>query len=306
MSSSLDLIIVTGPTAVGKTELCVRLSQRLGTEMISADSMQVYRHLAIGTAKPSPEELQGVPCHLIDFVDPDHQYNAGEFVRDADRVIARLRAAGKIPLITGGTGMYLRSLLYGICEALPNDPVIREQLRREADAGRLPELYEELRRADPEATHITPNDRQRILRALEVYRATGRPITSFHTQSEEAPRYRARIFVLDRPRAELYARINARVDAMMEAGLLDEIRDYLAAGYSRENPAVRALGYRDLIDHLEGRASLEAAVAAMKQRTRNFAKRQLTWFRAMRDAIWISLSGRSVEQAAAMVQENLS
>lgn len=268
--------------------------------------MQVYRELQIGTAKPTSGELKGVVCHLIDCVDPDQQYNAGHFVRDAEGLICALHASGRRPVVSGGTGMYLKSLLYGLSEDLPSDRTVREQLEREAQEAGLAQLHRELRRVDPQAEHIGPNDRIRILRALEVHRITGRPITFFHKHGYSTPRWKARFYVLDRPRAQLYERIEERVDGMMGVGLLDEVRAYLAAGHSRENPAIRALGYRDLIDHLEGRVSLPEAVAMMKQRTRNFAKRQLTWFRAFPQARWIDVSTLSAEKAAEVILADLS
>jgi tRNA dimethylallyltransferase len=287
-----DLIVVTGPTASGKTEAAVELALKLGTEVISTDSMQVYRHLSIGTAKPSADELRGVPYHLIDCVDPDYQYNLGDFVRDADAIIARLHASGKTPVLCGGTGMYLRGLIHGIFSVESRNEVVRKDLAIRADAGELPTMYEEMMRVDPGAGHIKPNDRQRIIRALEVFLVTGRPITQYQTQQASPPRYRARTFILSLPRTELYERINRRVDRMMTAGLLDEVRLYLSRGYSRTNPAVKALGYAEIISHLEGQMSLGDALEAMKKKTRNYAKRQTTWFRSMRGSEIIEANGR--------------
>jgi tRNA dimethylallyltransferase len=299
MNAPAQLVIITGPTGVGKTAVAVELAKTLNTEIVSADSMQVYRHLSIGTAKPAPEELQGVPYHLVDFVEPDHQYNLGEFVRNAEVLLAGLQERGKIPVVCGGTGMYLRGLIYGVFEEASRDPVYRAELSARADKEGLQALHAELMQLDPAASHIMPRDRQRILRALEVLHVTGKAITQLQTQSLDNPRHRALTFVLHRPRAELYGRINARVDEMLRRGLIDEVRNYLELGYPRDNPAVRALGYSEIIAHVEGRLSLQKALEAMRQKSRNYAKRQLTWFRAMPDARFFEIGNRSAREAAA-------
>jgi tRNA dimethylallyltransferase len=292
-----ELIIITGPTAVGKTDVAVRVARQLDTEIISADSMQVYTHLSIGTAKPRPEELAGVRYHLVDYVPPDEQYNLGRFLRDAEPIIADLAIRGKTPVVCGGTGLYLRGLLHGVFEDGAADPSLRRKLDERLEREGLASLYEMMMRLDPAATHIMPNDRQRILRALEVMDSTGQPITTLQTHKTSAPRYRAAIFQLHRPRQELYDRINSRVDAMVQLGLLDEVRAYFAAGYSADNPAINALGYSEIIRHLHGELTLPVALNAMKQKSRNYAKRQLTWFRSMKDARTVELSELSYDAA---------
>lgn len=293
-----DLIVITGPTAVGKTATAVELARRLETEVISADSMQVYKFLTIGTAKPTAVELQGVPYHLIDFVDPNYQYNLGDFVAQASEHVERLRRHGKLPILCGGTCMYIKGLLHGIFDVPSRSTEIRDRLSKRYEVEGLASLYEELRSVDPEAIHIKPNDRQRILRALEVYYVTGTPISRLQRQFRSQPRYSAPIFILSLERALLYKRISCRVDKMLANGLIDEVRAYLSAGYSQENPAFRALGYSDIAAYLEGKVSLETAVEEMKKKTRHFAKRQLTWFRAMKDAIWINVENASPSQVA--------
>ncbi|MCX7018031.1 MAG: tRNA (adenosine(37)-N6)-dimethylallyltransferase MiaA [bacterium] len=301
------IIVITGPTGIGKTAVAVELAKELDTEIISADSMQVYRHLSIGTAKPSPDELCGVTCHLIDYKDPACQYNLGDFIHDAEVEIERIKSKGRTPIVCGGAMMYIQGLLRGVFMEESRDSSIREKLRHEADAGRLAELYAELMRLDPAATHILPNDRQRILRALEVIRVTNRPLTSLQTQkNDKTPRHEARIFVLMRSRDELYIRINARVDAMMTAGLLDEVSQYMSMGYSRDNPAIRALGYTQLFSCHEGAMPLEHALEEMKKRTRNYAKRQLTWFRSMRDAEFIDCGGDDARQLCELIKKKLA
>ncbi len=198
----------------------------------------------------------------------------------------------------GGTGLYLRGLLHGVFDGGERDEEIRADLEERAHREGLAPLYEELMRVDPAATHIKPNDRQRVLRALEVFYRTGNPITSLQTQSTDAPRYRATTFILDRPREELYERINARVEAMVAQGLLNEVQQYLDAGYSTDNPAIAALGYAELIAHVRGELALTDALNAMRQKSRNYAKRQLTWFRAMKDSESIGVSGKTADEVA--------
>ncbi|MCX7624711.1 MAG: tRNA (adenosine(37)-N6)-dimethylallyltransferase MiaA [Candidatus Sumerlaeaceae bacterium] len=302
MRRSPDLIVITGPTAVGKTATAVELAKQLDTEVISADSMQVYKFLTIGTAKPTPEELCGVPYRLIDFVDPNYQYNLGDFVAQASQHIDRLRQRGKLPILCGGTCMYIKGLLHGIFDVPSRSEEVRQRLARRCELEGLPSLYDELRRIDPHAKHIKPNDRQRIIRALEVYYVTGKPISVLQTQFHSQPRYSAATFILSLERKELYERINRRVDKMIANGLIDEVRAYIAAGFSRENPAFRALGYTEIAAFLDGKVTLETALDEMKKKTRHFAKRQLTWFRSMRDAKWINVADATPSQ---VVQEIL-
>lgn len=299
-----ELLIVTGPTAVGKTAVAVELACALDTEVISADSMQVYKHLAIGTAKPTSEELRGMRYHLVDCIEPDYQYNLGDYVRDADALIAGLHARGKLPIVCGGTGLYLRGLVQGVFDVATRDEELRGRLGRIADSGRLATLHRMLLRADPD-TRIAPADRQRILRGLEVHFATGEPPSHLQEQFSAEPRYRALTFVLTLQRDTLYARIDQRVDQMIDAGLINEVRAYLRAGYSRNNPAVNALGYAELIEHIEGRLSLADAVAIMKRKSRQYAKRQLTWFRSIRDAIWVPADGLTAHEVAEQIRPRL-
>ena len=293
--------MIAGPTATGKTAVAVEIARMVGGEIISADSMQVYRRLSIGTAKPTADELGGIICHLVDHVAPERQYNLGDFVAEADALVTTIRGRGKVPVVCGGTGMYLKGLLHGIFGGVTRDEALRAELGREADERGLESMHTELIRADPAATHIMPNDRQRILRALEVLRVTGVPITALQKQHKGPARHTHRMFVLTMPRAELNARIDARVDAMVGRGLLDEVCAYLAEGHSRENPAVRALGYSELIAHVEGAVSLDEALEAMKRKTRQYAKRQMTWFRSVKEAEWMDVSGRTAGETAELI-----
>lgn len=293
------LIVICGPTAVGKTAVAVEVAGQLGTEVISADSMQVYRHLSVGTAKPTSEELRGVPCKMVDIVDPDYQFNLGDFVEAATGHVERLLTEGRVPVVCGGTGLYIRGLLHGVFDGPTRDMETRRTLAERAERDGLPALHEELARVDPAAAARIPKaDRQRILRALEVWHVTGRRISDLQTQGTDAQRWPARTFVLALPRELLYQRINDRVALMVERGLLDEVRRYLDAGFQRTNPAVRALGYAELIEHLEGSRTLESALEAMAHKSRNYAKRQLTWFRGVREAEWVDVSGKTAAEIA--------
>lgn len=306
MTIAPELIIISGPTAVGKTAAAVELARELNTEIISADSMQVYQYLSIGTGKPTSEETLGVPYHLIDFVPPNEQYNLGRFLRDADPIIARLFAERKIPIICGGTGLYLRGLLHGIFDEVIADTELRTELRARWDAGEHAALYAELLTVDPAAAYIAPADRQRVLRALEVCKGTGRPFTSFQKQFETSPRFRARILILTLPRKDLYARIESRADRMIANGLTTEVEDYLRMGFSTDNPAFKALGYSEIADSSFGQCTLDAAIATMKQKTRNYAKRQMTWFRGMRGAEFLDVSNHSPAAVCNLIKKTLA
>ncbi len=275
--------VIAGPTASGKTAVAVELCRLIGGEIISADSMQVYQHLSVGTAKPNPAELRGVPCHLIDHVSPDEQYHLGRFVEEARQCIQDIIGRGATPVICGGTGLYIRGLIYGVFEGGEPNPELRRALELRAVNEGLPALFAELEKVDPRsAIAYSSNDPQRIIRALEVFHGSGKPLSSYHTQNLEEPDIPARIYVLSVARAALYERINHRVDEMVKRGLMEEVESYLAHGYSRENPAVKALGYRELIDASEGKLPLADALEVMKKKSRNYAKRQETWFRSMK------------------------
>lgn len=272
------LLVLSGPTASGKTELAISLGRLFPLEVVNADSMQVYRGMDIGTAKPSPEVRTEVPHHLVDVADPDERYSAGRFVSDAEEAIRGIRERGRIPLVSGGTGMYIRALLKGL-DPLPSDPAVRETLsgRWERDGGKS--LYGELLKADPaSAAKIHPADRVRVIRALEVAEMTGEPASVRKgSWSAGGSRYRFLFLVLAIDRAQLYGRIDRRVDAMLHAGLVEEVRGLLARGYGRGLASMGGLGYRHVLEHLLDGVPMEEAVARMKRDTRRFAKRQLTW-----------------------------
>lgn len=272
------LIVLSGPTASGKTELAIFLARRFPLEVVNADSMQVYRGMDIGTAKPPPAVRAEIPHHLVDVADPDEQYSAGRFVADAESAIRGIRERGCIPLVSGGTGMYIRALLRGL-DMLPSDPVVRERLagRWEQDGGKA--LFGELLQADPvSAARIHPSDRVRVIRALEVAEMTGGTASARKgSWSGGGGRYRVLYLVVAVTRAQLYRRIDQRVDAMVQAGLVEEVKGLLAKGYGRGLSSMGALGYRHVLDHLLDGVAMGEAVARMKRDTRRFAKRQLTW-----------------------------
>ena len=276
----IPLIVIEGPTASGKTALAIELARRLDTEIISADSRQVYRHMDIGTAKPSSSELEAVPHHLISIIEPSQSYNVGLFCEDAGKVVERLHSQGRIPLVCGGTGMYVAGLLKGIFPQPEIPAQIRHNIRQRMAADGPERMYGELREADPEfAGKISPNDRQRIQRGLEIWAATGISISEHWRRQEREQRYVAYRILLDPPRKELYARINRRMEQMLAAGLADEIKRLLELGYDEHSPGLSSLGYREFLPWLRNSASLQECTSLAAQHSRNYAKRQYTWYR---------------------------
>jgi tRNA dimethylallyltransferase len=284
-------LIILGATAVGKTKLAIELAKELHGEIISADSMQVYRGMDIGTAKPTLEERQGIPHHLIDIRNPDEEWTASDFVREAQSSKSKIKKNGKRPMIVGGTGLYLWSLLEGFAfPIIPGDKELRERLEKEP----TPILYSRLSTVDPPAAvKIHPNDKKRIVRALEVYELTGKPISEAQEHRTQNTEHRTQDYALiglTLPREELYQKINQRVDTMLEKGLIDEVKGLLAKGYSKDLPSMQALGYKEVIDLIEGHWTKEKMTEELKKRTRNFARRQMTWFRRFKDARWFELT----------------
>ena len=284
------LIILTGPTAAGKTKLSIALAKAVNGEIISADSMQVYRHMNIGSAKIRPEEMQGVKHYLVDILEPTQDFNIVLFQKYAKQAIAEIYEKGKIPIIVGGTGFYIQSVLYNIdFQESSEDLVLRtelEQLAREKGAAYLHNMLEE---CDPKAAQeIHANNVKRVIRAIEFYRQTGQKISE-HNEAEREKRsaYDSCYFVLTDKRERLYENIDKRVDQMIEEGLVDEVRRLMEMGCRRDSTAMQGLGYKEMIAYLAGEITLEEAVYIIKRDTRHFAKRQLTWFRRERDVIWI-------------------
>ncbi len=289
MSQAEPVLVLFGPTAVGKTELLERLVAMFPRlEVINADSMQVYRGLDVGTAKPSGQVLQRIPHHLIDIVDPDTQFSAGEFVRRAEILYGELKSRGALPLLCGGSAYYLRSFICGLPEAPASDPEVRRELKRQLHAGGLAGLLAELARVDPSTrSAVAEGDRHRVLRALEVYRSTGRPLSSFVNPSQPRPGYRFLLIGLDRERRELYQRIDARVLEMFRCGLQEEVKELLGRGYSPEDPGLRGIGYREFMQMREGCLTLAEVREAVQRNSRRYAKRQVTFFNGLSDVRWV-------------------
>jgi len=285
------VLVVAGPTASGKSRLAMEIARRLSCEIVVADSMQVYRGLDIGTAKPTPAERREVPHHLLDLREPDQPFSAGDYVPLARRAIREIAGRGRLPLLVGGTGLYIRAALSGILAGPSRDEALREDLLAREKAG-PGALHRELRERDPAAgERIPPGDLVRVVRALEVVLLTGKPLSALQDGHgfSEAP-FRARLLVLDPPRPLLYRWIEERVEAMIEKGWVEEVRGLLARGFSPSLGSMKAVGYRELARSLLEGAPLPEAVAAIKTATRRYAKRQLTWFRAERGAEWLPLS----------------
>ena len=298
------LIVIAGPTCVGKTATALELATLLNAEVISADSRQVYRGMDIGTAKVSKEEREHVPHHLIDVVNPDELFSVADFVKHAEAAIKEIESRGKIPLIVGGTGLYVRVLTEGYAiPTVPPDNEIRKQLAKEAQVFNCQSLHKELAVVDPEtASKIHPNDFRRVSRALEVYRTTGIPISqlkrqkrivSMHNGNGENQENNVFKFALTIERNELYEKIDNRADDQIKMGLLEEVRGLLAQGYSPSLRAFQTFGYQELIPYLEGLYSLEEGIYRIKRNTRRFAKRQWTWFKQEPNVQWIEVTDKT-------------
>jgi tRNA dimethylallyltransferase len=303
----IPLIIIGGPTAAGKSERAILLAKRLKSEIISADSMQVYRYFDIGTAKPSLNERQSVSHHLIDIINPEEEYSAGKFKKDATKIISDLHAAGKIPIIVGGTGLYIKALTKGISMAAPSSPELRKKLRERALLEGNESLHNELLKVDPiAAKKINPSDAFRIERALEVYYLTGKPISSFHSQTQkEPPKYNILYLILNIARPLLYEKINDRVDSLIKKGLVAEVRSILDRGHSSQLKPFKSIGYKQIVQHIEEGIELDEAIKSIKKETRNFAKRQLTWFRRVPAANWIEVDLKIPESADKEIYEKV-
>lgn len=286
----MALLCILGPTAVGKTDLAINLALRIGGEIVSVDSRQIYRYMDIGTAKPTPEQLRLVPHSMIDYVMPDEPFSVADYQKGADKAIKNIIERGKIPILVGGSGLYFRAVVDGIFDGPESDKKLRQSLRREAEEFGIQILYDRLKSIDPEAANkIHHNDLLRIIRALEVYEKSGKRISELQRQWESCEaRYKFIAFGLNLPREELYRRIDARVDQMMAQGFLDEARSLLK--YDRDLPVINCLGYKELFEYLDGHLSLDDAVVIIKRNTRRYAKRQLTWFRKDKRIRWIDMS----------------
>lgn len=290
MEIKKPLVILTGPTAVGKTALSIKLAKKIGGEIISADSMQVYRYMDIGSAKIKKEEMDGVPHHLIDILMPEEEFNVYIFKKLAKEALDEIYERGHIPIIAGGTGFYIQALLYDIAfESEEDNTELRRELEALAEQKGGHYLHEELRKVDPvSAEEIHENNIKRVIRALEYYELNKSPISAHNKeQRQKETAYNSCYFVLNDERALLYERIDQRVDMMLEEGLVEEVRRLKGMGYHKNMVSMQGLGYKEILAYLEGEGTLEEAVYLIKRDSRHFAKRQLTWFRREKDVIWV-------------------
>jgi tRNA dimethylallyltransferase len=294
------VLALVGPTGTGKTDLSLQLADRLDAEIVNCDSRQVFRHLDIGTAKPSAAERAAAPHHLFDVVDPDQPFDCGRYRELARAAIAEIRSRGRRVVLVGGTGLYLKVLRYGLAPAPPRDAALRARLAalEEAEPGAL---HARLRERDAAAAaRLHPHDRVRLIRALEVGELTGRPLSAWHAEHAfRAAELPVRVIALTMERAALYARLDARCHAMVEHGLVDEVQALWRRGYGPELPPLLSIGYREIGAYLQGRCDLAAAIADMQRATRQFAKRQMTWFRADPTVEWLDAESVSIEEIVA-------
>lgn len=282
------IVIICGPTASGKTKLAIALAERFHGEIVSADSGQVWRELDIGTAKPTFEDRRRIPHHLVDVVTPGEHFDVSQYCALADKAISDIARRGKIPFVVGGTGMYLRVLLYGLCEAPKQDPKLRKKLEERIKKEGSEKLHQELKKIDSElAEKISPNDKTRIIRGLEVHELTGTPLSAFQEEHKlQKPRYEALQIGLSFDRVAIKEKIDKRVDWMVANGWGEEVRELLKF-YSADSQAFKTIGYKQWVSHLRGEISLEKTVAEIKKQTKAFAKRQMTWFKSDTSVLWV-------------------
>ena len=280
--NKIPLIVICGPTASGKTALAIEAAQKCGGELVNADSMQIYKYMNIGTAKPTAEELAQAPHHLVDFLEPSEPFSVADYVPLAHQKILEITERGHMPILAGGTGLYINSVVNDVYfEEEVQNPKIREELNQLATEHGAQYLIEILREFDPEAAkRMHPNNLRRIVRAIEFYRITGKPISVHQEETKQRPsRYEPKMFMPDWDREILYDRINRRVDIMLQNGLIDEVRALMNMGCTKEMQSMQGIGYKEVIEHLEGRITLDECAEMIKLGSRRYAKRQLTWFR---------------------------
>ena len=283
------VIVICGPTASGKTALSIELAKKINGEIVSCDSMQIYKDMNIGTAKPTLQEMQGIRHYLLDFIEPNRRYSVAEYKKDAEKSIEKILSKGKIPIVVGGTGLYVDSLIYGIeYQDIKLDEEYRKELEQIANEKGLEVLYKKAKQIDEQAMQkISPNDKKRIIRVLEIYKATGKNKTQQEIESRKNEvKYDFKVFALNMDRDLLYERINKRVDIMIGEGLIDEVRSIIQK-YNEFPTAMQGLGYKEVVEYLKGKCSKEEMIEKIKMETRRYAKRQLTWFRKNRKTIWI-------------------
>lgn len=293
LNEKQNLLVIIGPTAIGKTAISIDVAKKLNGEIISADSMQIYKFMDIGTAKVKPEEMDGINHYLIDVVYPDEEFTVADFKYYAEKYIKQISESGKVPIVAGGTGLYLNSLVYELkFTKVKKNEEFRKQCEEIANLYGNQFLYNKLSEVDAEtANRLSPNDRKRIIRALEIYNETGKPM-SYHNKNfrKEVDKYNLTMIGLNTERSKLYSRINERVDKMIEEGLIEEVKKLLSMGYNKNLTSMQAIGYKEIISYLEGEIELEEAIEILKRNTRRFAKRQLTWFKRDDRIKWIDVS----------------
>ena len=288
--SNKQVLFIVGPTASGKTQLSIQVTKKCIAEIVSADSRQVYRYMDIGTDKPTASERKTVPHHCIDIRDPDDYFSAGEYGKLTRGIISEIFLRSRLPIVVGGSGLYIRALVDGVFAGNYRDASIREKLKRRADEEGLAALYRRLSDIDPDAVKkIHPNDKRRIMRALEVYEISGQPISRIQATKTEAADFLPVFWGLRWPREVIYKRIEERVDRMVDSGLVQEVKRLRGMGYGLQNNSLHSVGYKEIVDHVEGRTTLQEAVQLIKQNTRRFAKKQLTWFRQDDRIQWIDV-----------------
>ena len=293
--SKQKVMVICGPTASGKTKLGIEVANRINGEIISCDSMQIYKDMNIGTAKPTKIEMSQAKHYLVDFVSPTERYSVAEYKKDAEKVIEKILSEGKTPIIVGGTGLYLNSLIYGIdYPNIETDLKYREELENKVNEEGLENLYNEAKKIDPEAIEkISPNDKKRILRILEIYHQTGKNKTEIEAESRKnGVKYDYRIFVLNMDREKLYEIINKRVDIMIEQGLIEEVKS-LVKKYTEFPTAMQGLGYKEMVEYLDNKITKEEAIEKIKMESRRYAKRQITWFKSYENAIWLNAENKN-------------
>lgn len=282
------VVVIGGPTASGKTNLSIRLAQKINGEIVSADSMQIYKEMNIGTAKPDEDERQGIKHYMMDIINPDERYSVADYKRQAKIAIQEIINKGKTPIVVGGTGLYIDSLIYEIEYVdIQTDLEYRKQLEERVEKEGLQKLYEEAKKIDEYAMEkISPNDKKRILRVLEIYKQTGKTKTQLDKQSRKDVQYDYKVFAINMDREILYNRINKRVDIMIQKGLIDEVKQ-IYNKYKMFPTAMQALGYKEVVEYLEDKITKEEMIEKIKQESRRYAKRQLTWFRKNKQTIWL-------------------
>jgi len=298
------VLFIVGPTAVGKTELSLQVAERLGGEIVSADSRQVYRFMDIGTAKPTPRERERIPHHFIDIRTPDQYYSAGEYGHEARLCIAQLLQRGVTPVVVGGSGFYIQALVDGLFAPGISDAQVKQEWRRRIQEQGLAEIFLTLQSIDPEtARRLHPNDEQRIVRALEVYELTGMPISRFRQGPRTAAHFTPLFVGLTRERQALYRRIEARVDDMIALGLVDEVRGLQNKGWTPQLTSLRTVGYREVFDYLAGLTSFQDMLSKIKMNSRRYAKRQITWFRRDARIFWMDIGPLQAEQCVVEIMQ---